>query len=213
MANIEFERTGTATLVTRQDYQVVFAHCRDVLITLNGSIKNEDKQKGILEAAWRFGINPFGLRGTLLFRTLDDGAISVTVKSGFKDSFNTSAAVEQKTQEIMNALLNQQNVEQHNNAHFGDFPPSIHAAPVNASRNKTKLAMVLLAFLGGSIGMHKFYAGTWGWGSVYLGSCFILPGVSAVIAVIESIRILTLSVDDFDKKYNQVTPKPFTFIW
>lgn len=213
MSNIEFERTDSAVLISTQEYQAVFAHCRAVLVALNGSIKQEDANTGVLEAAWRYGVNPFGLRGTLLFRALDDGAISITVKSGFKDSFNTTSAVEKKTQEIMNALLKQQSVDLNRSVNLGNLPPSIHAAPVNASRNKTKLAMALLSFLLGGMGVHKFYAGTWGWGLVYLASCFILPGISAVVAVVEFIRVLTLSPEAFDAKYNQAEPKPFTFIW
>lgn len=210
MSNIVFEQTDNTVLTTRDDYEKVFEHCKAVLIALKGSMKKEDSASGTLEAAWRYGVNPFGLRGTLLFRTLDDGAISITVKSGFKDSFNTTSAVEKKTQEIMNALLNGLSVT---GGAASNQPPSFDASPVNASRNKKKVAMALMAVLLGGFGIHKFYAGTWGWGLVYLVSFFILPGVSAVVAVVECIRVLTLSPEAFDAKYNQETPKPFAFIW
>lgn len=211
MTNIVFEQTDTAVLTTRNDYSEVFDHCKAALIQLKGSIKKEDASNGVLEAAWRYGINPFGLCGTLVFRTMEDGAISITVKSGFKDSFNTTSAVEKKTQEIIQTLMN---VEDKNvSSPTSTNPPSFSSSPVNPSRNKTKLATSLLAFFVGGLGGHKFYAGCWGWGIVYLVSCFILPGLSAIVALIEFIRVLTLSAERFDEKYNQVTPKPFTFIW
>ncbi|WP_217521518.1 TM2 domain-containing protein [Vibrio metschnikovii] len=210
MTTIVFEQRDSTVLATNDDYQAVFEHCKAVLIRLQGSIKKEDIQAGVLEAAWRYGINPFGLRGTLLFRKMDDGAISITVKSGFKDSFNTSSAVEKKSQEIVQALLNQQ-PENENYATL--TPPTFNELPVNPSRNKTKLAMSLLTFFGGGFGLHKFYTGCWGWGIVYLISCFIIPGVSAVVALVEFIRVLTLSKESFDQKYNLATPKPFSFIW
>ncbi|HCG6983267.1 TPA: TM2 domain-containing protein [Vibrio parahaemolyticus] len=141
---------------------------------------------------------------------MEDGAISITVKSGFKDSFNTTSAVEKKTQEIIAALLNKQDQSVDETS---ITPPSFDASPVNPSRNKTKLAMSLLTFFLGGLGVHKFYAGCWGWGLVYLVSCFLLPGVSAVVALVEFIRVLTLSKESFDEKYNLTEPKPFTFIW
>lgn len=211
MSNIVFEQADNAVLLTQADYQTVYNHCKNVLIQLGGNIKKDDSNAGLLEAAWRYGINPFGLRGTLTFRTMEDGAISITVKSGFKDSFNTTSAVEKKTQEIIHALLNVN--EQGITSSTSTNPPSFASSPVNPNRNKTKLATALLAFFVGGIGAHKFYAGCWGWGIVYLVSCLILPGVAAIVALIEFIRVLTLSAESFDEKYNQITPKPFTFIW
>ncbi|WP_020197025.1 TM2 domain-containing protein [Vibrio owensii] len=207
MSNIVFEQTDNAVLTTSGDYALVFQHCQQVLIHLGGRIKAEDLNAGLLEAAWRYGVNPFGLRGTLHFRAMEDGQISVTVKSGFKDSFNTSSAVDKKTQEILSALLGGASTS------TTLSPPAFDAAPVNPSRNKTKLAMALLTFFLGGVGGHKFYAGCWGWGLVYLVSCLLLPGVSAVVALVELIRVLTLSQERFDEKYNLTAPKPFTFIW
>ncbi|EGQ7815284.1 TM2 domain-containing protein [Vibrio parahaemolyticus] len=138
---------------------------------------------------------------------MEDGQISVTVKSGFKDSLNTSSAVDKKTQEILTALLGGASTS------TTLSPPAFDAAPINPSRNKTKLAMALLTFFLGGVGGHKFYAGCWGWGLVYLVSCLLLPGVSAVVALVELIRVLTLSQERFDEKYNLTAPKPLTFIW
>ena len=73
--------------------------------------------------------------------------------------------------------------------------------------------MALMSFFAGGLGLHKFYSGCWGWGLVYLGSNLLVPGGASVIAFIEFIRVLTLSKESFDAKYNQSTLKPFTFIW
>lgn len=211
--SIQFELVEDTVLTTAQDYQKVFEFCKTTLIELGGAIKNESPQSGELEASWKYGINPFGLRGTLIFRTLPDGVISITVKSGFKDSFNTKGAPEEKTQEIIQAL---RQVEEEANAAATSMPmspPAFSDAPVNPTRNKTKLAMLLTSFFLGGLGLHKFYSGCWGWGLVYLGSCFILPGATALVALVEFIRLLTLSEVTFNEKYNQETPKPFTFIW
>ncbi|WP_236689783.1 TM2 domain-containing protein [Photobacterium kishitanii] len=164
---------------------------------------------GTLEAAWWYGINPFGLRATLSFRVDDNGVINVIVKANFKDSFTTTGAPEKKVQEIMQALLGADVTSDNHTV----MPPSLSAAPINSHRNKTKGLMALAAFVFGGMGGHKFYAGCWGWGLVYLVSCFILPFVSLGISMIEFIRILTLSPEKFNQKYNTSEPKPFTFIW
>lgn len=213
---IQFERVEHAVLSTTHDYQNVFEFCKNTLISIGGKVKKADPQSGLLEASWKYGINPFGLRGSLIFRTLEDGAISITVKAGFKDSFATTGAPEKKAQEIIHALLQEQNDTDTTSTAASTpstNPPAFNDKPVNASRNKTKLAMALISFFGGGLGLHKFYAGCWGWGLVYLGSCFLIPGLSALVALVEFIRILTLSADSFDEKYNQSEPKPFTFIW
>lgn len=211
--SIQFELVEKTVLTTTQDYQKVFEFCKTTLIELGGVIKKETPQSGELEASWKYGINPFGLRGTLIFRTMPDGVISITAKSGFKDSFNTNDAPEKKTQEIIQALLQVEGEPNTVGTSMPMSPPAFSDAPVNPTRNKTKLLMALASFLFGGLGLHKFYAGCWGWGLVYLASCFILPGATAFVGLVEFIRILTLSETVFNEKYNLETPKPFTFIW
>jgi len=64
--------------------------------------------------------------------------------------------------------------------------------------------------LAGEPGIHKFYLGAWGWGLVYLIFCWTY--IPVILGVIEGIRYLTLSDEDFlDKAF--VTKTLFGFLW
>jgi TM2 domain-containing membrane protein YozV len=65
---------------------------------------------------------------------------------------------------------------------------------------KTKGTAALLAFLLGSVGVHKFYLGQSGQGVLYLLFCWtFLP---AMIALLECIIYLTMSETEFNRRYN-----------
>jgi TM2 domain-containing membrane protein YozV len=81
------------------------------------------------------------------------------------------------------------------------------------SRGKRRTVAGLLAILLGGAGLHKFYLGNWGLGLVFLGSLFVLPGLSLVVGAVEGIRLFTLDDTAFDRKYNFQEIKPFDFIW
>jgi TM2 domain-containing membrane protein YozV len=66
---------------------------------------------------------------------------------------------------------------------------------------KEKMVAVVLAFLLGGIGAHKFYLRQVGLGIVYL--LFCLTYIPSIIAFIEGIILLTMSKEEFDHKYNQ----------
>jgi TM2 domain-containing membrane protein YozV/Tfp pilus assembly protein PilE len=68
---------------------------------------------------------------------------------------------------------------------------------------KSKVVAGILAFLLGSLGIHRFYLGQW-WGIFYLLSFWtFIPGV---IAFIEGIIFLVTSDADWDRKYNRGVP-------
>lgn len=171
------------------------------------------------------------MRGYLNFRKNGD-SIDIIIKTGFKDSFNLGKALTKKKEEIINSLLgverqHQGNVQEHQPEASKELypsndsqpsintenPPNIADNPISAGSHKTKLAVSLITFFGGGLGLHKFYTGSWGWGLVYLASCFIIPGVSALVSLVEFIRVLTLAPEKFNEKYNRTHPKPFSFIW
>lgn len=77
--------------------------------------------------------------------------------------------------------------------------------------NKSKPVLLLLSFFLGSLGVHKFYAGNWGWGIIYLA--LFTTGASFLFSMIEFIHIIFMSKDSFDKKYNKRRIKAFTFTW
>jgi len=68
------------------------------------------------------------------------------------------------------------------------------------SENKSKVAAAILAFLLGGLGGHKFYLGQIGLGFLYL--LFFWTFIPAIIAFIEGIIYLTMSEEEFARKYN-----------
>ncbi|MFQ2102766.1 TM2 domain-containing protein, partial [Aeromonas sanarellii] len=78
-------------------------------------------------------------------------------------------------------------------------------------RGKQKSVMALMMFFGGGLGLHKFYAGNWGWGLIYLAGC--ITWIPVFLSLIEFIRVLCLTQEDFDKRYNLQKIKAFQWIW
>lgn len=72
---------------------------------------------------------------------------------------------------------------------------------------KNKNTAALLALIGGYFGVHRFYLGQGFMGFLYIlgamGAWFFTFKLMVLIGVIESIRFLTMSPEEFDKKYNK----------
>ena len=88
------------------------------------------------------------------------------------------------------------------------------ASSTSPHGNKSKSAAILLGFLLGGFGAHKFYMGSWGWGIVYLLSCWLY--IPFIIAFIESVRYVVMSDDEFYGKvadFQSQNPGPFSFFW
>ena len=62
--------------------------------------------------------------------------------------------------------------------------------------NQRKIAIVLAIFLGW-LGAHRFYLGQVGWGIVYLIIFYVFAPLVIVISLIDAIRYLFMSDDDF----------------
>lgn len=73
-------------------------------------------------------------------------------------------------------------------------------------RKKSKLLAAVLAFFGGSFGLHRFYLGDIGGGIFYIVLMFITATmrfpVTAMLGIFEGIRLLMMSNNEFDQKYN-----------
>ncbi|MFO1287709.1 MAG: NINE protein [Rubrivivax sp.] len=77
-------------------------------------------------------------------------------------------------------------------------PQAAHShAAHGSSRNRTTAA--LLALLLGGLGAHKFYLGSIFVGLLYL--CFFWTAIPAVIGFVEGIYYLTLSEQEFARRY------------
>src|SRR5262245_52895738 len=69
----------------------------------------------------------------------------------------------------------------------------------STSSGRNRLAAALLAILFGGLGIHKFYLGRVGQGILYLLFCWTV--IPALVGFIEGIIYLTMSDQDFEKKY------------
>jgi TM2 domain-containing membrane protein YozV len=64
---------------------------------------------------------------------------------------------------------------------------------------KNKLVATLFAILLGGIGIHKFYLGNIPMGILYI--CFCWTFIPAIVGIIEGIIYLSMTEDEFHKKY------------
>lgn len=94
-------------------------------------------------------------------------------------------------------------------------PPRAKLQPnTNPARTdgKSKITAILLGIFLGGLGAHKFYMGSWGWGIIYLLTCWLL--VPFLVALVEWIRYLLMSTDEFNRKAETFKDKgPFGFFW
>ncbi|MFT5644228.1 MAG: TM2 domain-containing membrane protein YozV [Janthinobacterium sp.] len=77
---------------------------------------------------------------------------------------------------------------------------------------KSKAAATLWAIFLGGFGAHKFYMGSWGWGVVYLLTCWLY--IPFIAALIEWIRYVLMTDNEFAIKSEAFKSKgPFGFFW
>lgn len=77
-----------------------------------------------------------------------------------------------------------------------------HEPVINTfSPSKNKVTAGLLAILLGGIGMHKIYLGKWLQGVLYFIFCWTY--IPVFLGIIEGIRYLLLTDEDFARKYDQ----------
>ena len=90
------------------------------------------------------------------------------------------------------------------------YPALVDGSMVNSG--KSKAAATLWAIFLGGLGAHKFYMGSWGWGLVYLLTCWLY--VPFLVALIEWIRYVLLSDAEFYAKAEAFKGRgPFAFFW
>ena len=93
---------------------------------------------------------------------------------------------------------------------------SCGVALAGATGQKSKKTATLLGFFLGMVGGHKFYMGSWGWGvvQIVLTISVVLSWVSFVITLVDVIRLIMMSDDEFTMKAaNFDGNKPFGYFW
>lgn len=79
---------------------------------------------------------------------------------------------------------------------------------------KSKPAVTLWNMFLGGLGAHKFYMGSWGWGIVYLATCWLW--VPFLVSLVEVIHVILMSDDEFQVKvaeFQSKGPGAFSFFW
>ncbi|MCR4450654.1 TM2 domain-containing protein [Aeromonas veronii] len=208
--------TKLSDLVLRShaDYEAVFEHVAAHLQAEGGTIKIADRAKGAVEASWKYGINPFGLRVTVHFSSPEEGIVELSLTGSFVDAIDTWGTAKKKAKAIAEVLPSPIDVAAWPIREQVSVPPSTQPAPAGGTvhhRGKRKVLMALLVFFGGGIGLHKFYAGNWGWGLIYLAAC--TTGIPVLLSLVEFIKVLCLSQEEFDKRYNYQAVRAFQWVW
>jgi TM2 domain-containing membrane protein YozV len=207
-----------ASFCTSAPGESVLGLAREAALAMGGKITSEDAAAGKLDAKFRYGINPTGIRVTVQLRRATDDDTEVVVAGRIGDSFDVTGAGKAKGRDLLNALVQQ--IE--SGAPAGTSPPpgARNSAPVIgtvgfAHRGKSKTVAILLAFLLGGLGAHRFYLGSWGWGLVYLGVSVVGLGVGLPLGVFlslyDAVRLLLMKPVNFGARFNYSAVAPFTF--
>ncbi|TFF72479.1 TM2 domain-containing protein [Aeromonas taiwanensis] len=208
--------TTISDLVLRShdDYEAVFEHVAAHLQAEGGTIKKADRAKGELEASWKYGINPFGLRVTVHFSSPEEGIVELSLTGSFVDAIDTWGTAKKKAKAIADVLSSAIDAAAWPIREPEQAQSPTQSAPAVGSvhhRGKRKVLMALLVFFGGGFGLHKFYTGNWGWGLIYLAAC--TTGIPVLLSLIEFIKVLCLSQEEFDKRYNYQAVRAFQWVW
>ena len=86
------------------------------------------------------------------------------------------------------------------------------AKGIKGESEKSKSTITLLALFLGSCGAHKFYMGSWGWGIVYLLTFWWLF-VPIIVSLVEAVRYIQMTDEEFHIKASSFQKAPFAFFW
>lgn len=225
METINLQKTSDTTLQSMSDYEQLFDHVAAHFQAQGGTLKIIERAQGKIEATWKYGINPFGLRISAHFTAQGDETIHITLNGSFVDAIDTFGAAKKKAKAMTDELLKPIDVAawpiKELKAQAIQPPTSIpqstpQQAPMLGAdavphRGKRKGLTAVLIFLGGGIGLHKFYTGNWGWGLLYLVLC--TTGIPLALSVIEFVRVLCLTPEEFDRRYNYRRVSAFSWVW
>ena len=81
-------------------------------------------------------------------------------------------------------------------------------------RGKDKTAAGILAILLGWLGVHQFYLGSMVTGIILIAASVVSCGIlGSVLGIIEGIMILTMTDEEFNRRYNARTPESIEFVF
>ena len=220
MSKFILQQISENTFNVTGPYQELYDSLKQTMVENKGSIIVDEKNTGQLEAKWRYGVNAAGLRVTIRFNSLESGQTQITIKGHFKDSIDTFGAAKKKARKIIDSFQSkfpdQDAAEiQSSSPNMPPMKPQANApAPPQSQgtipyRGKQKTVAGIFALLFGSLGIHKFYLGSWGWGIIYVLLAWTFA--PAIVAVIEGIIFLCMKDEKFDSRYNY--SPGFAFKW
>ncbi len=82
-----------------------------------------------------------------------------------------------------------------------------------ATRGKDKTTAGILGILLGWLGVHQFYLGSMGTGIILIVLTLVTCGLGSLVGLVEGILILTMSDEDFNKRYNEREPESVEFVF
>jgi hypothetical protein len=174
MATCNARQVSEGVINLNGDYNELFHALKEIMESNGGTIRRDDIDAGILEGAWKYGLNMFGLRVTARFNVLKSGEMQVAIKGGFKDALDTTGAGKKKSQEITAKFLSIFPEQEGLTIPAGTSTPPPKSDALEDGLGKSKVAAGLFGIFLGGIGIHKFYLGCWGWGVLYILMCWTM---------------------------------------
>ncbi|WP_279475594.1 hypothetical protein [Aeromonas veronii] len=105
MNTISLQKVSDNTLCSTSPYEQLFDHVAAHLQAQGGTLKTIERTQGRIEAAWKYGFNPFGMRITVNFASQGNEAIQLTLNGSFVDAIDTFGAAKKKARAITDELL------------------------------------------------------------------------------------------------------------
>lgn len=81
--------------------------CRKLLVSKSARVKNINLEQGVIDARFRYGINPFGLRVTLTFIAKEQDSWEINICGDFVDAADTFGAADKKAKDVRSAIHEQ----------------------------------------------------------------------------------------------------------
>ncbi|MEH6733543.1 MAG: TM2 domain-containing protein [Shewanella sp.] len=110
-SGVEITKVNDCTLQSKHSYEILYNHIKFFFIANGAVIKIDDVESSMIEAAFKYGINIYGLRVIVEFEVLENGIVEMVFQSGFKDSFDALGVAKKKTDELIHKLLDEKQLK------------------------------------------------------------------------------------------------------